>query len=803
MERSRMSSHPANPTMGLNLSGMNTYGNGFQTLNLMRQSDGWSLVNTSNGWSATRNYDKALLDEYGWPKEMVTVNGQTQVWSSGVTYSDRLPPGQYVVTWKGEGEFYTFKDVVQTGDHRIVIDVKDDPAAVLDGFGITIYNTDPNKTGDYLRDFEVYRLQDEALVKAGEIWRPEYLDKVGDFRVLRTMDLQQTNSNPITSWNDAQQSAKRGGWTIDAAGAPMEALVDLANKTNADLWISIPHLADDAYVRKAAQYIKDHLDPELKVYVEYSNEHWTWIFGQRQYFDAQGKAKYGDVAWAGTQFYIERAGEIMELFGQEFGAANDARYVPLLTVPGGASAYPTFVDAVVNGPDIVRTGGTAAKDGPFKAIAIDTYWDGGASWSEANVNTIKSWIADNPVTAKDKLFAAIFTGKGLPDPISIAEFTKHLKGWGDVAKGQGWELLSYEGGTGFANFNGAGDAYTKLMLDMNRDPRIVQMSQMIIDAFKSVGGTINAHFADFGTEGYYGNWSIWDSGFAANPNPRGEAVVGTNNQTPWYSDPRPGDTFLDDRLRGADKVLKGSEGWDDLSGGAGNDTLYGFGREDSLKGAGGNDKLFGGDGGDTLQGEDGHDRLDGAAGDDILDGGTGDDALSGGAGRDGLYGGAGNDRLAGGDGGDEAHGGEGNDVLAGHAGDDRLDGGEGQDSLSGGGGNDFLLGGGGKDILIAGSGDDRIDGQWGDDVLRGEAGRDVFVFDRWSGADRIVDFRPGEDQLDFRAFAAFGGPTSAADSRFSMTDTAVGVKIAFSGLFTEIVLSKVTAAELGASDFMW
>jgi hypothetical protein len=62
-------------------------------------------------------------------------------------------------------------------------------------------------------------------------------------------------------------------------GVPVEYMVQLANTLNADPWFGIPHLANDLlsdnpsdpYVRQFATYVRDHLNPNLKSYVEYSN----------------------------------------------------------------------------------------------------------------------------------------------------------------------------------------------------------------------------------------------------------------------------------------------------------------------------------------------------------------------------------------------------------------------------------------------------------------------------------------------------------------------------------------------------
>ncbi len=81
---------------------------------------------------------------------------------------------------------------------------------------------------------------------------------------------------------------------------------------------------------------------------------------------------------------------------------------------------------------------------------------------------------------------------------------------------------------------------------------------------------------------------------------------------------------------------------------------------------------------------------------------------------------------------------------------DRLKGGKGDHTLSGLGASDTIKGGKGNDILIGGKGDDR---------LTGGGGIDTFVFADGDGADRVLDYKAGEDIFDFTGVAgvhAFG-----------------------------------------------
>lgn len=125
---------------------------------------------------------------------------------------------------------------------------------------------------------------------------------------------------------------------------------------------------------------------------------------------------------------------------------------------------------------------------------------------------------------------------------------------------------------------------------------------------------------------------------------------------------------------------------------------------------------------------------------------SGPDSLAGTEGR--------RNRLAGLGGDDALEGKGGPDILEGGDGDDSLVGLHGDDSLEGGSGDDALYGGRGADTLSGGDGADLIVGGQEGDLLTGGAGADVFRFGYAEGghgarADRIADFAPGVDKIDF------------------------------------------------------
>ncbi len=181
---------------------------------------------------------------------------------------------------------------------------------------------------------------------------------------------------------------------------------------------------------------------------------------------------------------------------------------------------------------------------------------------------------------------------------------------------------------------------------------------------------------------------------------------------------------------------------------SGGQTVTGTANNDILRGGAGNDTLNGLAGDDQLLGDAGGDRLNGGAGNDtaVYGGATGvsvDLAAGTGTGGD-----ADGDRLSGIE---NVNGTLGNDTLRGDSGANYLDGGIlGDDTLEGRGGHDLLHDVGGNDTLSGGTGNDVLVPGPGDDQLTGGDGRDIFRIGRGNGTNRVTDFDPVQDVLEFR-----------------------------------------------------
>jgi len=156
---------------------------------------------------------------------------------------------------------------------------------------------------------------------ATQVFHPAFLEAAGRSKVLRFMDWMATNNSPQVTWADRPKPSDA---VYAVRGAPVEVMVDLANRLGADPWFCMPHQADDDYVTRFATYVRDHLHPGLRVSVEYSNEVWNGIFDQAGYAQEQGLALGLSTHpfEAQLRHYSVRAVHIFDIWTTVFGGTD-------------------------------------------------------------------------------------------------------------------------------------------------------------------------------------------------------------------------------------------------------------------------------------------------------------------------------------------------------------------------------------------------------------------------------------------------------------------------------------------------
>lgn len=444
--------------MGTNLSSVTDWSSEYPFKDIFKMARGW------NNWYAWG--DSLVLDEDGW---VVDLGGEDEAFA--LYDSSTLPLTRYVCLYDGSGSIEIEGDVtiVAESPGRIVFDLESNAGL----FGPKISATDST---DYIRNIRIMELRFESTYES-DPWHPEFLENWEMFSVFRFMDWGRTNNSDLARWEDRARPDDHI-WST-GAGVPLEVMIDLSNRTGSDAWFTIPHLADDDFIRRYARLVRDTLDPSLKVYIEFSNECWNWQFQQAQWSAREGEAR----GLNAFQFYAEQAVRMFHLFEDEFGAQANDRLVRVLGAQagyGGAGQARWVVQHPIDG----EPAGSHAD-----ALAIAPYF------------SADSYSSD-PQQLLD-MSAADITGdvaRNISNHIALIDELE--------ANDRGHELvlIAYEGGQHLSPYGD--DTRTEPMSAANRDPRMGTLYRLYLDQWRSLGGTLFVSFSSAGRHSRHGMWGI-------------------------------------------------------------------------------------------------------------------------------------------------------------------------------------------------------------------------------------------------------------------------------------------------------
>ncbi len=822
--------------MGINLSLIRYFSSQQPFIDGFKFSQSW-VTQTPSIWN-TREDDLLDLDSNGWVKSLPMDEAgiqYTQVGTLLFRQQETYLPGRYVVLYEGEGTLtYRFdaqKNEALSTPGRDIIDVTPSNSGIF--IGIT--ETDPNQTGDYIRDIRVVPESQEFLATT-TLFNPEFIEKIQPFKTLRYMDWMETNDSQQKDWADRPKPEDA---RYSEIGVPVEIMVELANETDTDAWFNMAHMATDDYVANFARYVKDNLEPDLKIYVEYSNEVWNGIFDQNQWVMDRAEQEFANSNLNFIDWYSRRTTEVVEIWENVFGADSER----IIGVMGAQSANPytgrTALDYRWSNTELSRS------DTDIDAVAIAPYFGRYIGLPE-NRATLESWTQDSD-GGLSKLFQEITQGGLLgnsPEGGALAQAYREIEAYNEIATEENVQLLAYEGGQHLAGVRGLenNQAIVDLFIAANRDPRMGNIYRDYLAQWSNLGGDVFVHYSDIRAHDKWGSWGVLESvyqdsspkydalvDFFQNPPERDPNILeGTPGQD-IFTFERPLDTsgtsktiinfsLGEDKIDVADlgiaefETLQALISDDNNNNAVIKSSLQGLDFElkiqnvskdslttsnfifstdtttDRINGSEFVDDLFGGNGNDTIKGFSGNDRLFGEKNRDLLRGGNGDDFLDGGKGSDRLFGGADDDLLRGGEGNDFLQGNNGNDSLLGDSGKDTIKGGLGQDTLKGGDSNDRLIGGSqddllegekGKDILYGNNGNDTLDGGEGNDTINGGRGEDLYVFTSdvpfdksVIGTDFIAGFSLTEDRISLGK-STFAALNNAVNAQLTNNNFAV------------------------------
>ena len=461
----------------------------------------------------TGEFQQLDLDEKGWVRSLPAPEDEPE-YSSVSTLMflnvGEYPGGKYVVLYEGEGTIEygldAQKDETASTPGRDVIDVTPSSLGLL----LRITETDPNGTGNYIRDIKV--IPEESEYAQEQIFNPQFLERIQPFNTLRFMDWMATNNSTQGEWSDRPTPDSS---IFSGEIASVEAMVELANRTDSDPWFTMPHMATDEYVTNFAQYVKDNLDPELQVYVEYSNEVWNNDFAQAWWVEERVKEEFADSNTGDfgkrMDWFGKRTTEITQIWDEVF-AENKERVVGVM----GAQA--------ANLQTGIRSLDYAWTDNPLSheeygidAIAIAPYFGRYIGKPEHEAE-IESWIDDdnNENLALDNLFKEIKQGGVLTDAPArgaLQQAYNWTKNYAALAEENDLDLLTYESGQ---HLNGTevveeNDAVGDLFIAANRDPRMGEIYQEYFATLHELGVDLSLNYTDVSRYNNYGSWGLLEN----------------------------------------------------------------------------------------------------------------------------------------------------------------------------------------------------------------------------------------------------------------------------------------------------
>ena len=607
-----MREQPVNPSLAMGLNGIADWSVQHPFVDLMKTARTW-VGHKEGQWGAYQTKDLiagGYFDDKGWPKSLPDDATQIEAFlltdqpveSVGLT-------GRYIMRYSGEGD-------ITVGGRAQNVDAQDgeisfdyEPGEGL--IAVTIRSTDPNKTGDYIRDIQIFREAHAPLIAAGVVFNPAWINRIDTMRSVRFMDWMGTNGSEVVTWDDRPQVSD---YSYTRRGVPIEIMVQLSNEIAADPWFNMPHKADDDFIRQFAEYVRDTLRPNRKAYVEYSNEVWNFIFPQAQYALAQSEQRWGknaaDDQW--MQFAGMRAAQMAKIWTEVFGSAASERLVPVI---GTHTGWIGLEEGLMNAPLWVEE--DPDKNWPpyvyFKGYAVTGYfgfemggeemapkvleWLDQAERIVRNDAAIKSligaerdaYLAENRYKAVDaQMEKALLAGsvKELNEVI----FVEQAK----VAESYGLQLLMYEGGTHVAVHGewSANEQLIEYFKHFNYSQQMANIYTAVLNGWKASGGTLFNAFVDVSIPSQYGSWGALRH--LDDDNLRWAALNAFNENTPGWWDARAQDAFVNGR------TMLGGPNADELEGTLQNDLMVAGAGDDVLITKGGINRLFGGDGTDAV-----------------------------------------------------------------------------------------------------------------------------------------------------------------------------------------------------------
>jgi hypothetical protein len=265
---------------------------------------------TFREWRSFGVNQAAPLDEQGWPATdawtVIFDYRPTNAWNFPAQFIDDPERyqvnvfGTYLVSFNGSAD-------LTAGGVATVSNIVYDPDSNTTTAEVNVLRAEitptNNGSGLLILNFRNTRRTPESSLNSGitnlRVLRPgvsrestqvltsAFISALRPFSVVRFMDFLETNhrifygTGDWIDWADRRKVTDATQESTDQTfGYAWEYVALIGNLSNRDLWINIPAEASDEYITELARLMRDRINPDLNLYLEYSNEVWNFGFGQ-------------------------------------------------------------------------------------------------------------------------------------------------------------------------------------------------------------------------------------------------------------------------------------------------------------------------------------------------------------------------------------------------------------------------------------------------------------------------------------------------------------------------------------------
>ena len=251
--------------LGANIDGVADYGLTFPFINVVRQARTWGSAGApwdgncsvgADGWPSQSSFGNVFVTSSSDPSAPSLVGTWLMSWEGQATPTN-LMPGSRVAN-------LSYDPSTDTTTAALVVATSESPF-IMFGFA----NASTARGGPGVKALKI--LQPGYGYAEADGFTAPLLALLARADVLRFMDWAHTNGNLISSWaNRTLESAVT--YAPEGAQVPWEVIFRLANLLEKDAWINIPAHADADYVTQLASLAASLLNPNLNLYLEFSNE---------------------------------------------------------------------------------------------------------------------------------------------------------------------------------------------------------------------------------------------------------------------------------------------------------------------------------------------------------------------------------------------------------------------------------------------------------------------------------------------------------------------------------------------------